>query len=138
MNLPTIREELDRKTFETIEWLAVSHDLGKITDGQFNTGVDAVFMSVAGLVNYSIMEIVSAASRSIDRHDLKVRRHFARLGVVVTLEWAAGEGNYRWVTRASNDSILEDKVKTFDTPAMALEKMNKAADRLIGMAFTEL
>lgn len=136
--VPTIRDELNRKTFETIEWLAVSHDLGKITEGQFNTGVDAVFMSVAGLVSDSVMEVVTAASASItDRQDLQVRRHFIRRNRIVTLEWAADQCDVRMVVRVDG-AKAKDKNYDHDTPANARAGMGALAARLLDMGFTKL
>src|SRR3569832_1870617 len=54
--LPTIREELDRKAFETIDWLITSYDKGKLTEPQFHSGLNALFMATSGLVDADVVD----------------------------------------------------------------------------------
>ncbi|MFW6855293.1 hypothetical protein ACODYM_28800 [Burkholderia gladioli] len=66
-DLPTIQEELDRKSIETLEWLITSRDNGRISSQQLKTGLDALFMTVSGLTPEDFTTLVTEASMMLDR-----------------------------------------------------------------------
>jgi len=132
-----IKNELSRKTYEAIEWLANGLNKGKFTEGQFTTAVDAVFMTVAGLVNYPIMEIVAAASQSCERLDANEKRHFVKANHSISFTWIADSDSCRAVGR-KDGVISTDKRMEYETPELARAAMNKAADKLLTIGYTEL
>lgn len=58
-NLPTIKEELERKAFEQLESLAVRLEQGQISEAQFDAGVESVWACVGGLVGQSLTVTIS-------------------------------------------------------------------------------
>jgi hypothetical protein len=58
---PSIKEELDRKTIETLEYLISKRETGEITQDQICTGLDVLFMNVNGLVDDDFINLITAA-----------------------------------------------------------------------------
>ena len=58
---PTIKEELNRKTIETLEYLIQRRQLGHISESQISTGLDVLFMNVSGLVDDDFVNLITAA-----------------------------------------------------------------------------
>lgn len=61
MSVPSIKEELERKTLEAIESLVVRHRNGDLSDKEFSTGLATAYDCVAGLVDKSITEFIEMA-----------------------------------------------------------------------------
>jgi hypothetical protein len=90
--LPSLREEINRKTFETIEWLFLGLNNGKLSEEQFSTGVDALFMAVAGLVDEGFIQMITEAQNMSDSKFAKRRLFRApKVDEVLTLSWIPGE-----------------------------------------------
>lgn len=89
--VPTLREELDRKVWETISWLITGVTQGRLTEEQFSTGLDALFMAVSGLVDEEFIHTVTDAQTECAGVRPEVRRHFAMHDHTVTLSWVVGE-----------------------------------------------
>lgn len=60
-SMPTIKEELDRKTLDTLEYLITKREAKEITREQISTGLDVLFMNVSGLVSEDFIELITAA-----------------------------------------------------------------------------
>lgn len=84
-DLPTVEEELDRKAIETLEQLLLRRQQGKITEAQFDVGLDALFSVAAGLVRDDFAELISLAGNEIDRNDSSFiqRRVFVKGGSIL-------------------------------------------------------
>ena len=52
--IPTVTDELNRKTIEAMLWLAEKRDSGEITDSDFYLGAEIAFMITSGLVDKDI------------------------------------------------------------------------------------
>jgi hypothetical protein len=59
--LPSIQDELSRKVHETLEWLLVGVERGRITKEQCSFGLDTLFMAVSGLVDKDFIKIITEA-----------------------------------------------------------------------------
>lgn len=59
--VPVLKDEIDRKADETLDWLinAVLND--KIDANQFSTGLDVLFMAVSGLTHKGFVEKITKA-----------------------------------------------------------------------------
>lgn len=57
-----LRSELNRKTFETLDWLIRAVTRGDLTREQFSTGIDTLFMAVNGLVDKEFVHILTEAA----------------------------------------------------------------------------
>jgi len=86
-NLPTLREELDRKTKETVAKLVFELKTGRITKSEFFTGIETVWDVTAGLVDEGVNRAVSQVLEKTP--SLKLDRHFfvsVNSGEVVLVE----------------------------------------------------
>lgn len=57
--LPTIREELHRKTLDALAWVYGQQDVGLLTDYEVYHCVQALFIAVSGLVPRDVFEDLS-------------------------------------------------------------------------------
>lgn len=55
--IPTVTDELNRKTVDAMLWLIEQRDSGKITEDEFYLGAEMAFMIVNGLVDRDIAEM---------------------------------------------------------------------------------
>jgi hypothetical protein len=60
---PTLREELSRKTMDTIAGLLTRHAEGELSPEVTRIALTAVFDTVSGLVPWDIMDIIDKAQR---------------------------------------------------------------------------
>lgn len=58
-HLPTLREELDRKVFETVQWLIVGLEKGRLSTEQFSMGMNTAFMTVSGIADSDFINIIT-------------------------------------------------------------------------------
>ena len=124
-----ILSELYTKAFETLKHLTLSVQQGKITEEQFSTGIDALFMAVSGLVpEYSgrprFIDVITACSdEAKNRYPIQTRCFYNHQeGIFKTLSWQAG------------DPFL--KVRTVGGPNAGLKRLeadtaDKARDMLV-------
>jgi hypothetical protein len=118
--IPDLKEELNRKVMESVSWLMSSVQSGQITDFQFSTGIDALFMAVAGLVGKDFVEIVTEAQKlSPDGQNVQ-RRYFydATTTDTVRVVWRPGSDH---ITRCAiaGGSVYEELVTEFANPTEA-------------------
>lgn len=111
---PTLREELDRKTFETLNWLITGQAKGILTDDQLSMGVDTLFMAVSGLVDEDFIRIITEAQGSAETTKGGVKRVFRHKesDTTVVFVWLPGQFSFK-MTRYSGHMVLEEKDSTF-------------------------
>lgn len=64
--LPTLREELDRKTLTELVRLLGSNEKGETSSVELKRSVDSLWAATAGLVDKDIMDIMSVTLGQID------------------------------------------------------------------------
>jgi hypothetical protein len=135
--LPTLKEEVDRKAFETVEWLFTSLDKGKLTAAQFSTGIDTLFMAVNGLVNEGVADLITAADFEA-RHEIHTISHvYIKGGNVITLSWVIGNELVEIVAYVDGvEKTRQDKF--YDSPKEARESMQKAGAKFVAAGYTKL
>ena len=89
LHIPTVQEELDRKTFETLEWLFSAVQRGKLTQDQFSTGVDTLFMAVSGLLGQDFIDLITAAQKECTGAPA-LKRVFVKGNEILVVEWTVG------------------------------------------------
>ena len=72
--VPTMRDEIDRKAFEQLERLAAQLEMGRINEAQFDTGVQTVWNCVSGLASEFIIQTISEIRDSRKGESHKDRR----------------------------------------------------------------
>lgn len=118
--VPTLREELDRKVFETLDWLINAESRGRLTKEQVSAGLDALFMAVSGLVDNDFMTIITAAQEQSAGPQSAVKRlfHHPSADEIVTITWRPTETRVTTAKRLDGLAV-GGTVKDFDTPALA-------------------
>lgn len=125
--------ELNRKTFETLEWLLSGVDRGRITEEQFSVAIDALFMTVSGLVEGSFIEIVTEAQEQCSKCNFQLKRmfHHPDEAEIIKLTWTPGDSHVSTLKlvlgQAASGKVteLEDSraaMKVFRTTGKILEK----------------
>jgi hypothetical protein len=134
--LPTISEEINRKAFETIDWLHTAVDRGHISKVQFGTGINALFMAVSGLVRQDIFDLITESSNVFVGTVSKESRHFISNTTVISLSWNYGDDFVRVTTREHGIKKRDGK-RNFDNAAdakfwfgMYCEKLAKTTEEL--------
>ncbi|MPQ56367.1 hypothetical protein [Duganella sp. FT27W] len=136
-NLPTLKEELDRKSFATVEWLYSSLERGRITPAQFSTGLDALFMAVSGITDDGVVDLITAGSGAAAKEVARVRRILVKGALTVLIDWKVADESVT-VAKYSAGAQIGSEVKTLATPAAAREAMNAMVQKLLAMKFEEL
>ncbi|TSP14018.1 hypothetical protein [Cupriavidus campinensis] len=136
---PTLQEEIERKSFEALDWLITSAALGKLSDAQFSTGLDTLFMAVNGLVRgQAFLDLMSAAQSEADAGSVNERRVFMRKdGQVVVLAWEVGSMRVT-VSMYREAALVAQRHFDFDSYAEAKSGLQARAQAFIKMGLTEI
>ena len=136
--VPVLQDEIIRKSFDTMEWLFEAYRNATISEHQFKTGVDALFMATGGLTDQSVMELVSAAS-SMTKGALPVEHTVLyKVGKSHIVRWAVGDDFF--TVRTSGDYGIWQPVKRSnrDSAESAREGKNKVIQMLMHNGFVEI
>jgi hypothetical protein len=90
-HVPTAKEELNRKAFETLEGLLLARDQEKINDDQLDVAVDAIFGCVGGLAETPLLEVISEIKLQTKR-TYKERHLLVRAETLYLIERVIGAG----------------------------------------------
>jgi hypothetical protein len=137
--VPSVKDEVNRKAFATMEWLFASHQRGDMDARQFNTGVDSLFMATSGLVDEEMMGLMHAAGQLVDSSLPIVKRHFFKSGKVLTLLWGSGQSTWTATETFSDpDTGGKTRIKTESSAEAAKEKLDQMALMLLMRGYEEL
>jgi hypothetical protein len=67
MHVPTLKEELERKTVDELERLVTARRLCRISNAQYQASVQTLWNAVSGLVSAEMMDYISQAARLTQR-----------------------------------------------------------------------
>lgn len=125
--LPTLKDELDRKVFETIEYLTGAAHKGRMTKAQVSASLDTLFMAVSGLVDNDFIDIITEAQNVVGGDKSVVKRHFVLpdRNIIQTVAWIPGTEKFTTCQR-ENGYAVAGAVKEFDS----VEKAARAFARL--------
>lgn len=134
-----LREELDRKTFETLDWLVSGVNAGKVTEAEFSVAIDAIFMALSGLVDSPFIEIVTEAQKQCHAGYRRVERffHHEDKAEIIKLSRLPGEPATSLFKLVMGQSTAGKRFE-FDTSKEALEWVNKTANGLTEKGWIEL
>lgn len=65
--VPELKDEIERKLVEALEFLFSKYDKGEINIDQFSTGIDVAWMCCSGLVSMGLTELMTSANELIER-----------------------------------------------------------------------
>lgn len=137
--LPTLKDELDRKTFETIEYLVGAVHKGRMTKAQVSASLDALFMAVSGLVDNDFIDIITAAQDVAGSDKSVVKRHFVLPGrdIIQTISWIPGTEKLTTCQREGG-MATGGAVKEFDSVAKAAQAFYRIGESFEKKGWVEL
>ena len=83
--LPTVTDEINRKTVEAMEWLVHARDQHKITGAEFDTAIQAIWIAVSGLVDKDVTGFLSEAESQASGGIVK-RQFFVMDGTLMNID----------------------------------------------------
>lgn len=138
-DVPTLKEEVERKAIETLEKLAVDLDLGRINEAQYAYGLDILWSASAGIAGEdfkAMMEVARPVKKSAARFTREYYRtpNGERLAKITNTH----EGVVM-VEVGKNDGELQRQVFDFrqePNPAqLAKQKFQALGDTLVARDF---
>lgn len=136
--LPTPREEIERKAIDTLVQALELHEMGRIDSGRVGVIARAVWDTTAGVVSRDAMERIS---RVIEEHPLRpIVRTFLGVEGTVQLRWAPEKPGlavvrYHPITLERTGQLIGGK----DLDGHERDqKINQVAQALIGKGFIEV
>lgn len=134
--IPTLKEELDRKVMDTLEWIQHAHAKARITDAQASVAVDTLFKIVSGLVDDQFIDIVSSMSIMYAGKP-KLVRVLIKENKIVKMEWTIGESAIT-ITGYTQGEETSVQVKEYDTPEEAKVAGDKVITKLKAFGYTQI
>lgn len=138
--LPTLRDELDRKVFETIEWLVVGLDKARFTPEQFSMGMNTLFMAVSGIADEAFIGIVTESQKECE----DVKPHIKRLfhapkeePEIMSVHWNVGS-DCVVINRLSYEMVYGSKTWDLHTAKKARAFVDKFAALMLTKGWIEL
>lgn len=140
--VPSLRDEIDRKAFEQLERLAGQLETGRINAAQFDCGVQTVWNCVSGLASEFIIQTISEIKDS--------RKEVSHLDRRFFVSFIAGKWETLILTRGLAGSNLTlrsippgrktnwDFAECANPPFEALKKQNHVAEMLVGKGFRQI
>ena len=137
----SIADELSRKTFDALNFLVLGVQHGRLTEDQFSTGVDALFMVTSGLVDESFTKLISEAQKLCPKGKSEVRRIFFKeeAGEMkhVRASWIPGE-DVIVVARLIGGTAYKGSKSEYDTAKQAQEALGMLGSKLEAKGWVEL
>jgi|GEM_PF-2354176 len=135
-DMPTVREELERKTYETLNHLSDRFLAGYISEADVSFGCDIIWMVASGLVGD---DLAKAITTSVSTESKQERRIFADESdnITLTVKRVMGEDTFTILKRRGS-AIIEGKAIQCGTPKQAKEKMEALCARLVNRGMDEL
>lgn len=120
--VPELRDELERKTVETLDWIVQQHATGQMSMPQAKVACQSVFNVASGLVSGDVMSAitgmgVSSMANELIRH---VFVDFAKNAVFV-VQWRVGDEHVDLIAKTATDQRTKQYLQ--NTPAEARAHM---------------
>lgn len=126
-HIPTLREELNRKLGDTLDWLIRRHKAGAISDEACAIASDALFMSVSGLARDDLMTVVTAIGSYLPSSKPAAQvRVFKKSDSAKTLAVCWTPDQCELVIHVDG----AEKRKSFETPALAKQAFAQVGELL--------
>lgn len=136
--LPSLREELDRKTGEALDWLITGYSIGKLDAVQFEAGIDTLWKTVAGIANQDFAHVISVASKQCGAGAIHRRSfHHPDKAVIRQLIWTVGKDSFDVIDRICG-AITGETTVDCDDAAAARDKVAKVGEVIIKKGWIEL
>lgn len=135
-DVPSLREELDRKVFEALEDLANGTSTGRMTAAEVSGGIKTIFTAVSGLVDNKFIEIITGLGDLYGNKNGE-KRIFIKDGEVTKLSWFAGSDS---IMRQfySFGALMKGDVKRYSSVAEAAQIFHGCGDNFARRGWEEL
>lgn len=101
--IPTVKEELGRKTFATIEELITKKENGSITNAEYKIGIETIFNIASGLLDKEFFEIISQAAKEYEQdYSFCRNRIFSNAGKIVAIHRLKDKSRYTYSVIAAD------------------------------------
>ena len=143
-HVPTAKEELNRKAFETLEGLLLARDQEKINDDQLDVAVDAIFGCVGGLAEDPLLEVISEIKLQTKRTYKERHLLVSKSGTLYLIERVIGAGKVvvSMATQPFAGEWLQTQTKDCSeevVPTLAAQKgVAKLIKMLLAKGFVEV
>jgi hypothetical protein len=141
MEIPTIREEIDRKALETIEKLQFDLSSGRINSQQYSYGISILWSAVSGLANDDFRQIIELMGEQVKKTPNITRSHFYSEKGVAARIINAHDGRVvltMFRQSSSNDMKKYDFREEPNASALGLEQYEKLRTKLKDSGFIEI
>lgn len=132
--LPTLTEELERKTVEVLEKRMSQFENNEINGNEMHLVAKTAWDIVSGLVSSDISEMCAQAAE--EGRAGKLHRYFVGKSGAVRVSWSAN-GNSFDIVRISKDMKFDQREKTTN-PGEAAEGVSQFAAKLIEAGYVEM
>lgn len=135
-DFPTLKEELNRKTLETIEKIVQDHASGRINEAQYAYAIDVMWSAVAGLVDADFNIIIETMTKAKKDGSLFTREYYQHptKGVVRLINTSDG----RVLFKTSASTKLFDYREGINPHKEAKEKFRELGDKLVESNFEQI
>lgn len=134
-DLPTIREELERKTLETYDWLMQRSSTGQFGSSEVRVALQTIFNITSGLIDREITD--AAAAVEFESEYNHTHKRIYRVGhIVFVVSWTMGSSEVRVLT-IKHDGTAE-KVYECDDSRDGLRKFALICQAMKSKGATEI
>lgn len=129
--LPSLKEELERKTVETLQWVISMRETGQMTAPQAKVAIQTAFGIVAGLVSEDTMSILDELKGAKNANEV-IRRFFYRNTPhgpdIVILSWTVGTETIKALERKAYSESIKIRAYTKASPKEAEESLSSMCE----------
>lgn len=137
MNVPTLKEEVDRKALEALEMIATDQHTGKITEAQYSYALTVLWASCAGIAGSDfsmMMEVAQQGKKDGSQYTRKYLRS-SKGDVVKITNYHNGTVRYDFSLPGGE---FRNKTYNCETPMLGKQKFQEIEDKLISNGFEEI
>jgi hypothetical protein len=135
--IPDLKDEITRKSMEAISYLITASHAGRITPHQFATGIDALWMAVAGLIDEDIIDLITAGGNEAPKSAPVEKRVFVDRFRMVVVDRVVGDDTV-YLKSYVNGELMDAKHRENTDAAKARDAMRDIAAKLLAAGYTEI
>jgi hypothetical protein len=120
--VPTVREELNRKTVEVLTTACQKTDVGRLPKRDLALIGQTLWQVTSGLVDNEVSHLVAVAADAAIAEPMK--RHFIGKGTVRTVAWFPERAGYVVLSRDPNGQVLNTNKRSADVGEREVELSN--------------
>jgi hypothetical protein len=117
--VPPLRDEIDRKTLETYQWLIDMSVDGQIAESEVKVGVQAIFGVTAGLVSEKVKDFASVVEANPFAKQTQRRVFYSPIKTFV-VTWTVGDDTVRVQSISSEGVKAQDYKKDNSREALMI------------------